>query len=111
MDYQIKQLNIEDFEKFYTFAHDFILEQFLDYPPIVREKWWKIEFEKKKLLRSIKKGDTIILFAHDNDEIIGFALLILEDIPFRILSAASFSVAPLLRIIGSLLASFFGSFV
>lgn len=78
MDYQIKQLNIKDFEKFYSFAHDFILEQFLDYPPVVREKWWEEEFNKKKLLGNIKKEDVIILLAYADNVIVGFSYLVLE---------------------------------
>jgi ribosomal protein S18 acetylase RimI-like enzyme len=79
MDYQIKQLNSKDFEKFYTFAHDFVLNQFLDYPPVVRRKWFSIEFKKKELLEKLKEEKLIVLLAYDKDAIIGFSMIFLED--------------------------------
>lgn len=77
-DYQVKKLDLKDFNLFYSFASDFILNKYQDYPPEVRKKYLEIDLEKKQLKKDLKKGKAAVVVASHGENIIGFAILNFE---------------------------------
>ena len=80
MKVKINQLRLDNFEKFYSFAKDFVLNQFLDYPSRVRRIYWEKEFNRTDLRKKIKKGQARILTAIVEAEIVGFGLLEIDNL-------------------------------
>lgn len=80
MKFKVEPLKLEDFDKFYRFSHDFILEQYLDYSPKLREKYFEIEFEPKEVKKMLKNGEKVVFLAWSEGKIIGFTTV---DINFK----------------------------
>lgn len=80
MKFKVESLKIGDFDKFYQFAHDFILEQFLDYSPKLREKYFEIEFEPKEVKKMLKRGEKVVFLAWSEGKMVGFTTV---DINFK----------------------------
>lgn len=74
----IQKLKLADFDQFYTFARDFVLRKYLDFPPAVRRGYWRSEFDKAGLKEAIQEGEIIILLAVADQKIIGFTYLTFE---------------------------------
>lgn len=74
-NYQVKKLDLKDFNKFYSFASDFILNKYADYPFAVRKKYFENDLDKKQLKKDLKKGDSEVVVACDATKIIGFTIL------------------------------------
>lgn len=75
MKIQIKQLRLKGFGKFYRFAKDFLLNQFLAYPSKVREFYWDCDFHRGRLQKAIKSKEKVVLVARSGEKIVGFAVL------------------------------------
>lgn len=79
MKHSINQLSTTDLSPFLTFLKNFILNQFLDYPPNVRQAYWQKDFgNKERLLKELKTNKTRIYVARDKKKIIAFALVKIE---------------------------------
>lgn len=75
MEHVVKKLNPKDFDRFYNFASDFILNRYQDYPPEVRKKYLEQDLDKKQLVEDIEKGNAQVLVAFSAGGIVGFAVL------------------------------------
>jgi len=78
MEYIVEELKPGDFEKFYEFASDFILNRYEDYPRQVRKKYLENDLNKDQLKEDIKKAEAEVLVAFAEGGIIGFAVLAFE---------------------------------
>ncbi|MGB9637640.1 MAG: hypothetical protein ACPLY7_02465, partial [Microgenomates group bacterium] len=72
MEHIVEKLKLGDFERFYEFASDFILNRYFDYPREVRKQYLEKDLGKTELLKDFKKGNTEILVATCKEEIVGF---------------------------------------
>lgn len=75
---KVQQLKLEDFEKFYQAAKKLILDQFIDYPPNVRNFYWRLSFRRKDLQEELLDDDEITIVAKDKEKIIGFLSAVFE---------------------------------
>lgn len=75
MKFKVEQLKIKDFKEFYKFVKDFILKQFLDYPPRIRRFYLKKNLNQDSLKKALKTKEKVILVARSEEKIIGFILI------------------------------------